>query len=1395
MERKASLFVRCAIVALTAGLLAPAVSTVAAQTNRPVGPDGTPSRRVRPLGGSKDYAVSELKSVGYFNRQCYENAGISTFNCSPFFQLMKDGLRAINPEGSGLEIDWGVPKTTWDTARAKVPALSNALGNGYTVMTFQTNNSDYIDAADGALGLHHAGVTSTADKSCLDHTHAFGAGNPLLAGSDCPATWGSEGFKGARAITQDVFVNRYNADPTNFRFDFWKVTDAEIDASGTDKPIGNFVTYGYESDHTAELLCGSTVYRTYGQAVPGCSGSPTKPGWPLGIDMRIDAFSFQLPSLKEITYYQAVLVNNSKKVYGTALDYDSLYINLNNGWYGGQDRQQQINYQDPSRGAWIIQTGPLKPCSTTREVVDLTCSAAAWGSVGVTLGFHYGAAAMIVLKSPIGDLRNKWFSKVGSPFYNPGNIHAGDTITFNHAHLCGFRACARNSYAADQGSTPDQEQRMFGMMSSTEANVFGSRAPSSLTPQVYWHTFRNWNFDNVRWTPSSNVMALGTGFNRWVPGTWDYNHDGTPDTLYLDSCAINGCVKVWGDTLPNGKYAAYSNVGSTLGVGPIKLNAGDTTSFVFAITTAQSDDSAGFEAQVANAIDNYMNFYLTPNPAPPCHVTGVTRGVAAEGTSINVTWDDACFPTVWTDAFLKKQYNDLVAATPGTNAALSRIRQLNPWLDDTLLFLSTHNMKALYVFKSCNDGGVWTQQDDCITGNPSTGGDFADLGWLPLATYKADDVTPTTPMPTSYFDKNILAGQTYTYNVIGQTRGAIFEILNGDSVTVSGTDTICAKNCRVETLNLAPVLFNSLSASTGNVNVARAYIPLSMQAGGSHSRVVVRDSLGVMPSSRVALGITADSINPDTFRVKIADSAHVIRRQYRTAATLDSVHTTVVLRVPASQGSTITINGSARAGGGATLSGAGAYSVATVDSSWVDTVAGTPRNHSRTVDTAAIATGPVLALFHRMTAESIKSLGPPVVKVAVGTHDSNTVLLSNTLTGASTTPASFHGNADYPDFDVSLDKTAADKYVGEVFYNADGSVVKPLVVPTVTWLQDSATANIAATGDQANGTYRIIWGAKPYGAGEAFRLNFSDPGGTVAAIAASLSARAAVSTTVATDSAAAAVQAALGVPVTKDSLAVLNLPFSIQNTTYNRPVFVAVLKRNTLNRTVLVGFGADTMRVNVPSNVWVPGDQLVIVERLGVGGTGAQTASFSRARIGCNQVKYVRLSCNPVYAGTRGAPELTVYLGETVGQVDAFTYNTPVTSETRFTLLAVPPIRGTRLAALTANVADALSQVRTVPNPFVMLSQYGPNAERGQRMMFTHLPPRGVIRMYTVAGQFVQQIRWTEADLGADGDLSWNMRTREGNVLAAGLFLYVITAEDDTGKPIGSRINKFVVIR
>ena len=223
--------------------------------------------------------------------------------------------------------------------------------------------------------------------------------------------------------------------------------------------------------------------------------------------------------------------------------------------------------------------------------------------------------------------------------------------------------------------------------------------------------------------------------------------------------------------------------------------------------------------------------------------------------------------------------------------------------------------------------------------------------------------------------------------------------------------------------------------------------------------------------------------------------------------------------------------------------------------------------------------------------------------------------------------------------------------------------------------------------------------------------------------------------------------------------------------------------------------GHDTLGGGAPHDAWVPGDTLIFIERQGQNGTGLQRVTFNRAVIGCDQAKFVRLSCNPVYPNTRGAPPLTTYLPAVSGQTNTFAYFTPITAASSFTIAATAPVSGTGLTGQPAAIRSGLGAVRVVPNPFIMLSQYGPNAERGQRLMFTHLPPRGIIRIYTVAGQFVQQITWDEANLGGNGDLTWNMRTREGNVLAAGLYIYVLTATDASGGTIASRTSKFVVIR
>jgi hypothetical protein len=83
-------------------------------------------------------------------------------------------------------------------------------------------------------------------------------------------------------------------------------------------------------------------------------------------------------------------------------------------------------------------------------------------------------------------------------------------------------------------------------------------------------------------------------------------------------------------------------------------------------------------------------------------------------------------------------------------------------------------------------------------------------------------------------------------------------------------------------------------------------------------------------------------------------------------------------------------------------------------------------------------------------------------------------------------------------------------------------------------------------------------------------------------------------------------------------------------------------------------------------------------------------------------------------------------------------------------------------------------------------------------VLFTNLPATGTLRIYTVAGQFVQQITFTPDDLEGAGDLFFNLRTREGSDMASGLYLWVLNAPSDptnaTSTPLRAA-GKFVIIR
>ncbi|MFQ5550706.1 MAG: hypothetical protein ACE5FJ_05665, partial [Gemmatimonadales bacterium] len=113
-----------------------------------------------------------------------------------------------------------------------------------------------------------------------------------------------------------------------------------------------------------------------------------------------------------------------------------------------------------------------------------------------------------------------------------------------------------------------------------------------------------------------------------------------------------------------------------------------------------------------------------------------------------------------------------------------------------------------------------------------------------------------------------------------------------------------------------------------------------------------------------------------------------------------------------------------------------------------------------------------------------------------------------------------------------------------------------------------------------------------------------------------------------------------------------------------------------------------------------------------------------------------------------------------------FAYYSPMTAGHRLVFDLVPPVTAEDVRVVTDSM---MGLVRVVPNPFVMFSAYQQSFTES-RLAFTNVPPAGTLRIYTVSGQFVQQIEWTPADLSGGGDLFYDLRTREGYDLASGLY-------------------------
>jgi hypothetical protein len=1305
------------------------------------------------LFANADLAITSMRGVGSFHTSV-TNWGPCTNN-----QVITSCLRTRTLAGGSafagfsMSVMWGAPPSQRNKVRDAMIAagltatVDSSTGGGYTTLeSFAHLPRLEVGSDDGSLGRDFTGVLTTAgDGACTDNSGAANAfvssGIQMLPQPTCPQTLVGGVFDSDNPISDEGWLADATAKGTAFNWEFWRVSDSN---KRLDRFLGNnFNTFGHFSDFYTEMRA------AYGKVVPGGTGAPTLEGWPMGLRVRFEAYNFAAPAIASAYYYHMLVINESEALWGVPVDYDSLYVALEHAMaYTGQANS---SYFDPRLNAFIGSgSGHNLGCNgATNPVTSPTHACVTGGNRGWGGG---GALAAIILKSPIGDVRNKLFTNPASQFFGMGNpTEWDDTITFNHGHMCGFGGCNAGTWAVN-------ERRGFGMLASRSDDVLDGRAPSAVpTDSEYWRTFRN-----RRWPTRDGL------FNTSVPGTvagqgsWDWDDDGVQDTLWFDTCggprnmldlgvSPVGCVATFADTMPGKQNNRYNNRGGVIGVGPFALAAGDTAGFIIAFVT--EPDSIGFVTSVNSTIEAYLTFFLLPEAPPRVTITAtdVTSTALTNARRVAIFYNDA--PETWVDPFLTKLAQDMTNATaPGVTKNIGgrvydlfRLKNLNPGLIAAITARAADNFGVLEIYKSCNGGATFTADGDC-DGDLArdNAGRSVGTGWRAYATITRG--AGGADIANSFVDQNVVPGRTYLYSLVSKSRGAIFDVLDSSGGTVQPF-----------TMVVTDSLQTALSRSTSDPSVVSIYVPSSRDAGSTNASatVVTQQGGSTVPSTVVFAGNAVGGQYTALFGNKI------IHQDFNYDPTSGSRDSTRVI-----------VQDTVR---GQIPPGAAANYVIAADTFRTTDPAGIPF--------AGTATSTVTA--GGVTTRTFSALGFALVG-----PNNNPFFSSTNLVGDAATPAALNNRADYPGFGVSANNTLAGTYASEVTIEPDGDTINAANINTFTgqaqWRQETSIR--APLG---GGQYEIAWQSDPFGLPRGVTIDFANPANTESEITAALSARPAAST----GSTAAATSTVTGIPTA--SLVAARVPFTVTNQSFNRPVTLAMRARTS--NTLLLGDGSDTVRVAIPATEWVPGDTLWFIETVTRDSTIAgvvqltalgqpitstkDTVTFSRAIIGCNTP---RERCNPVAVLTRGA---TGYVPFEAGTITRFNYYIGYNRDSRFVFDIQEARRGDTTIAVTRAQLDS---IRVVPNPYVGFSAYQPDMNT-PLVMFTHLPASGTLRIYSVSGQFLQQIRWTPADLDGTGDLLYNLRTREGTALASGLYIWVITT--NVGGQTRTARGKFVVIR
>ena len=90
-----------------------------------------------------------------------------------------------------------------------------------------------------------------------------------------------------------------------------------------------------------------------------------------------------------------------------------------------------------------------------------------------------------------------------------------------------------------------------------------------------------------------------------------------------------------------------------------------------------------------------------------------------------------------------------------------------------------------------------------------------------------------------------------------------------------------------------------------------------------------------------------------------------------------------------------------------------------------------------------------------------------------------------------------------------------------------------------------------------------------------------------------------------------------------------------------------------------------------------------------------------------------------------------------------------------------------------------------MPDPYIVSNEWE-TSQFGKKLMFNHLPSECKLTIYTVSGDHIVDLYHDDNK----GFMFWDMRTKNDQFVAYGLYVYVVSLPDGRQK-----IGKFLVIK